>query len=297
MRDCFDLAPDVEWTMEANPASVTKEKMLAALSGGVNRVSLGAQSLSDDVLAFLGRAHTRAQLETAVEAVKTAGFDKWNLDLITALPGQTAEAWGNTLKEAIAFAPTHISCYSLICDPQTPLGRMAAKGEIVLPDDEQERAMVHLTEQTLARAGYEQYEISNFALPGHACRHNINYWECGDYIGLGCAAHSLFRGARKRNTPSLPRYLTAADPTEETQTLSDRDKREERVFLGLRMNRGVDIARFERDFALDFHAFYASALQTNLDRGFLEEAEGFLRLTARGRDFCDTVAAEFMETA
>ncbi len=291
----FNIASQAEFTMEANPQSLTSDKLKAAKNGGINRISIGAQSLSDKVLCALGRCHDRLALERAVEAIKKTGFDNFNLDLIFALPEQTTKMWEQTLKDAISFEPKHISCYSLIVDENTPLGKMFAEGKVVLPTDEAEREMYYLTNEILRQNGIEQYEISNYAISGFECKHNINYWECGEYIGLGCAAHSYFNGARFNNTTDLEKYISQKDIIEQSQTIDKNEQMNEKIIFGLRMNKGIDIKYFNTSFNVDFENLYATQIQRNMRLGLVAEENGFLHLTDKGRDFCDTVALDFIQ--
>lgn len=291
----FVLAPAAEVSIECNPASLTYEKLLEYKAAGVTRISIGAQSLSDEVLSDIGRCHTLRQLEDAVNNVQRANFSNFNLDLIFALPGQTEEAWEKTLFQALAYQPAHISCYSLTVEPNTPMGKDVCAGRLQLPEEEAERAMYAAAEEILAQKGIFQYEISNYAKSGMECRHNLNYWLCGEYIGLGCAAHSYYGGARYRNTKNLEGYIGQKDIVREWQVLSAKDRMEERILLGLRMNRGMDIAAFEREFNISFFAKYKKAVEENRRRKWIEEDTAFLRLTKKGRDFADAVALDFME--
>ena len=291
----FVFAPAAEVTIECNPASLTYEKLVEYKAAGIKRISIGAQSLSDEVLSEIGRCHTLRQLEEAINNAKRAGFDDFNLDLIFALPGQTAEAWEKTLLQALTYQPAHISCYSLTVEPNTPLGQEVLSGKLRLPEEETERTMYAAAQRILAPQGIFQYEISNYAKKGRECRHNLNYWLCGEYIGLGCAAHSYYGGARYRNTENLEDYIAQKDIVRERQVLSEKDRMEERIFLGLRMNRGMDIAAFERDFSISFFARYKRVIEKNRSRKLLEEDNRFLRLTEKGRDFADAVALDFME--
>lgn len=287
----FFLKNSTEVTVECNPQSVTDEKMREYKRSGINRISMGAQSLSDRVLGEIGRAHTLAQLESAIESVKNAGFCNFNLDLISALPGQSVEMWEETLNKAVQYDPTHISCYSLTVEPATPMGKAVENGDVILPDEESEREMYYKTREILKKNGFMQYEISNYAKSGFECRHNINYWECGEYIGIGCGAHSCFSGARYSNTKSLEQYIAGSGRRLDYQILSREDKIEERIMLGLRMNRGIDVLRFEKDFGIDFCKEYSEKIKKC---GGLVLFDGkYLRLTEKGRDFCDTVALEF----
>lgn len=291
IKNNFQLDKNAEISVECNPQSVTDEKMREYRSAGINRISMGAQSLSDSVLKELGRAHTLKELENAVESIKKAGFENFNLDLISALPGQSVDMWEETLNKAVLYNPSHISCYSLTVEPSTPLGAAVSEKRVTLPDEECERKMYYKTREILKENGFEQYEISNYAKGGCECRHNINYWECGEYIGLGCGAHSYFNGARYSNTSSLERYISAHDIQCEFQTLTKEDMIEERIMLGLRMNRGIDIRRFEKDFEIDFAKRFSEKIKKCAE--YISFDGEFLRLNEKGMDFCDTVALEF----
>ncbi len=291
----FVISKDAEFTIECNPASVTVNKLKTYKALGINRISIGAQSLSDSVLKSIGRCHNLQQLISAVENVKAVGFENFNLDLIFALPGQTVSQWKNTLQKALELEPTHISCYSLIVDENTPLGKEYAKGNVILPTEDEERKMYWLTRDMLLEKGIYQYEISNFARKGHECKHNVNYWCCGEYIGLGCSAHSYFMGERYYNSCDLNEYIAQKDIVKERQKLSPKDREEEKIIFSLRMNKGLDIKDFEKTFNCNFFKKYKKAIEKNLAYGFIQRENKFLRLTDTGRDFCDSVALEFIE--
>ncbi len=294
LRQNFSIASDAEITIECNPASLTYSKLLEYRAVGINRISVGAQSLSDEVLSDIGRCHTAAQLEEAVNSVKRAGFENFNLDLIFALPGQTLEAWKKTLLQALSYNPAHISCYSLTIEPDTPLGRDVLSGRLRLPEEETERAMYSAVGEILAQCGIFQYEISNYAKPGRECRHNLNYWLCGEYIGLGCAAHSYYEGNRYRNTQNLEKYIMQKDIMRDIHPLTEEDRMNERIMLGLRLNRGMDIVAFNKDFGVDFFKKYGKAIKKNQELDLIAANERFIRLTERGRDFADTVTLDFI---
>ncbi len=289
LHENFDISQNAEITIECNPASLTEEKLKACRDSGINRISVGAQSLSDSVLESIGRCHTLAQLENAVNSIKRVGFDNFNLDLIFALPGQTVEMWRETLLKAVSYAPTHISCYSLTLDNGTPMSKAAERGELILPGETEEREMYYLTDRILGNAGIKQYEISNYAKDGFECKHNMNYWQCGEYIGLGCAAHSYFEGARFRNTDVLEEYLSGEDTVRDRQVLSQNDKNTEIIMLGLRMNKGISINN------LPPGILAGKAVKKHIDFGLLEIKGGYMRLTERGRDFCDAVVFDIIE--
>lgn len=292
LKSNFKIDKDTEITFECNPASVTEEKLRKLKKAGVNRISIGAQSLSDEVLGELGRAHTLEEFEKAVDATRAVGIENFNFDLIFALPSQTLDDWQKTVKKAIEYAPKHISCYSLTLSENTLMGKLAQKGKLNLPSEDEEREMYHYLVKTLEQEGIMQYEVSNFARTGCECRHNINYWQCGEYIGLGCAAHSYFQSARWHNTEDLDKYILDQDIVCEREELSQEDKKIERIMLGLRMNDGIDIKRYNADFESDFFNEYALAIDKCKD--FLVIKEDKIALNKKGFDILDTIALEFI---
>ncbi len=289
----FNIESNAEFTMEANPQSLTFDKIIAAKNGGVNRFSVGAQSLSDEVLNELGRSHTLKQFEDAIENIKKADIKNYNLDLIFALPGQTLEKWQNTLKKALNYGSTHISCYSLIVDPETPLGASFERDEITLPDEETERLMYKAISETFSQKGIYQYEISNYAKKGYECQHNINYWKCNEYIGLGCAAHSYYNGIRYNNTCDLHEYISQKDIIRNKETLSLKDMQEEFIMLGLRMNRGIDLLEYKKRFNLDFISEHKNTIQKLKKLNLVDYNEQYFFLTEKGLDLCDSIVIEF----
>ena len=226
-----------EFTIEANPGTLTPEKLRAYRQCGINRLSMGVQSFDDGLLRRIGRIHTACQAEDAFRMAREAGFDNVNLDLMYALPGQTMAQWRATLEAAAQLSPEHISAYSLIIEEGTPIARWAEP-----MDDDTVNEMQRTCTAFLAQNGYARYEISNYARPGRECRHNICYWTRGDYIGVGCAAHSLFEGERFCNTADLDAYL-AGERAVERAELDATDIIEETVMLGLRMTRGIPVER------------------------------------------------------
>ncbi len=224
-----------EFTIEVNPGTLSQEKLKAYLDAGINRLSMGVQSFDDDLLGTIGRIHTADEAVRAFEMVRAAGFQNVNLDLMYALPGQTMAQWADTLARAVALGPEHVSAYSLILEEGTPLARWASPA----PDDLTVEMQRHAT-RTLAEAGYARYEISNYAKPGFECAHNITYWTRGEYVGIGCAAHSLVGNERFSNPASLDDYLHG-ERRSQVESLTARDEIEETILLGTRMTRGVPI--------------------------------------------------------
>ncbi len=293
INDNFSVSENAEITAECNPQSVNFTKMQEYKKCGINRISMGAQSLSDEVLGELGRCHTLKQLENAIEDIKATHFSSFNLDLIFALPNQTVSMWQATLAKLLTYEPDHVSCYSLTVEPNTPLGKAVLQGKIQLPDEEVERRMYYSTKEMLHTNGIEQYEISNYAKKGFECKHNINYWQCGEYIGLGCAAHSYYKGARYSNTKNLDEYFNCDSSAVKKDILTADEMAEERIMLGLRMNKGVNIDLFQKDFGIDFEEKYEKPIKKFKNIGFIQIENGYMFLTDKGRDFCDTVALEF----
>ncbi len=234
----FSIAPDAEITCEANPGTLDPEKLRAYKSAGINRLSIGVQAFDDRLLKALGRIHTRDEAIRAVLMAREAGFDNLSVDLMYALPGQSLEDWQNTLETAVGLPLRHISSYSLIVEDGTSMKALVDAKKAVLPDEETVVGMQHTAEAFLKDYGFERYEISNYAQSGYESRHNMIYWTRGDYLGLGCAAHSLMDGTRFANTASLEDYLAgkAGDPPE---VLTASDVYIERIMLGLRTKYGV----------------------------------------------------------
>lgn len=298
LRACFDLAPDAEITMEGNPGTLSAENLAAYRAAGVNRLSLGVQSMDDGLLAGIGRIHTAAQAKQAVSMVREAGFENLNLDLMLGLPGQTAAQWRDTLGQAIALEPEHLSCYSLILEEGTPLERQVREGTCApLPDEDALCEMDDCTEEMTRQAGYARYEVSNYAKAGKECRHNIVYWECLPYLGIGCAAHSDLDGRRFYNPDHWEDYFQAIG--QKKRTAEGDDSREERMFervmMGLRMIRGMDEGRFERDFHMRPEEVWKKSIPQMKERKLMESGNGRLYLTRRGMQVMNAVLVEMLE--
>ena len=299
LRACFDLAPDAEITMEGNPGTLTQENLAAYRAAGVNRLSLGVQSLDDGLLVAIGRIHTAAEAVQAVRMAQAAGFENLSLDLMLGLPGQTPELWRSTLECALSLGIEHMSCYALILEEGTPLSAQAAAGACApLPDEDALAEMDAITCELMRAAGFARYEVSNYAKPGRECRHNLVYWECLPYLGLGLAAHSDLDGRRFANPSSWTDYmaLTAARSAErEREGDGTREERMfERMMMGLRMTRGVDAARFAQDFGAEPEQMWPGTLARMTRDGLMERAEERLRLTSRGMDVMNGVLVELL---
>ncbi|MDO5377242.1 MAG: radical SAM family heme chaperone HemW [Clostridia bacterium] len=298
IRACFSLDEDAEVTMEGNPGTLTRENLAAYRRAGINRLSLGVQSLDDGLLRTVGRIHTAEEAVRAVRMAREAGFQNLNLDLMNGLPGQSADQWAQTLRRAVELQPEHLSCYGLILEEGTPLEAAVKAGSCPpLPDEDTLETMDALTREMTAAAGYERYEVSNYAKPGRACRHNIVYWECLPYLGVGCAAHSDMDGHRFYNPEGWEDYMGLSRGEESLRRREGEDapgeRRFERMMMGLRMARGVDCARFTRDFGAGPEAYWPRSMERL--GALFERGEGRLRLTERGMQVMNGVLVEMLE--
>lgn len=283
-QDCFDLDAEAEITLEANPDSVLRPGFLGSLRGlGVNRLSLGVQSLQDDLLAMLGRPHDARQARLAVEAARDSGFSNLSLDLIWGLPGQTLEGWMADLAEAVALAPEHLSCYGLSLEEGTALARKVEEGDLDLPDEESQALMYLDGSRLLESAGYAHYEISNYARPGCQSRHNEGYWAGKDYLGLGPAAVSTIGNRRWSNPAAWGEYAAAVTGGGEAneEVLSARTGRQEMVMLALRRARGLDLEKFKATTGTEF-PWRHPAVEQLRSSGLARRRDGHLQLTREG---------------
>lgn len=286
-----------EWTVELAPASVTPERLTALREIGVTRVSLGVQSFQPELLDALGRQHTREQIDRAYGRIRDAGFASVNLDLMFALPGQTAEEWAADVRTAVALAPDHLSTYCLTFEEDTKLWVKLSEGRVKL-DPEHEARLYEATWAQLAAAGYAQYEVSNFARPGHACRHNLNTWHMNEWVGLGPSAASQQAGVRGANVADLDRWqaLLAAGQrvTEDRVALTPALLAEDALIFGLRMNAGVDVAAWRARAPGAPWAEVEGLLERLVADELAVRAGSTVRLTDRGRLLADSVGAEMM---
>ncbi|HZU04874.1 MAG TPA: radical SAM family heme chaperone HemW [Chloroflexota bacterium] len=285
-RARFRFLPGCEITVECNPNNARVGRLAGYRAAGVNRISLGVQALDDATLRLLGRQHSAERVREAVAAVRAAGIDNLNLDLLYGLPGQSVEAWQRTLEAALALRPEHVSCYLLTLEDWTPLGQQVAAGALRLPDEDVVAAQYEVARACLAAAGYVQYELSNWALPGRESRHNLGYWRAEPYLGLGAGAVSCLDGMRRKNTPVVAQYLAAVrqgcpPPAAEVEHLDAATARREALILGLRLRAGVDAAAYRRRFGVPPEAVCGSELPELLAAGYLAWQDGCLRLTDR----------------
>jgi oxygen-independent coproporphyrinogen-3 oxidase len=287
-QERFHLPADAEITVECNPGTTDQDYLLALRAAGVNRLSFGAQSANPDELQLLGRDHGWAAVEAAIADARAAGFDNVNLDLIFGLPNQSLAAWQRTLRAALDLAPDHISIYALTIEVGTPMHDWTRRGVLPLPDPDLAADMYEWAEQTLAAAGYEHYEISNWCKPGRACAHNLIYWRNEPYFGLGAGAHgsTIYRRRWnvKRPADYIARLNSGQSPEAGGEDLDEATARSETIMLGLRLLiEGVDQARFAKRHGAPVEHFYADALARGVELGLLEVTAERIRLTARGR--------------
>ncbi len=298
VRETLTVAPDAEITCEANPGTVTEASLAELCRAGVNRISIGVQSFNDAELKLLGRIHTAAEAMQAVEAARAAGFDNLSVDLIRGLPGQSLEDWQRTVDTALTLGPDHLSCYGLSIEPRTPLGQRVQRGELVPLDDDAAAELFIYTHRRLVAAGYEHYEISNFARPGKRCRHNLAYWHNQPYLGLGAGAWSYIAGERFRNVPDPAGYcraaLEGARLVVESERLSPRAALGETMMLGLRLADGVDLDALSMRFGLDLRRLYRAALRQAVSAGLATLDGNRLRPTLRGMLLNNELAALFL---
>ncbi len=295
LRHSYRIDPAAEVTMEANPGTVSEERLEAFRRSGVNRISFGVQSFHEDELRFLTRIHSADAAEASIRAARRAGFEDLNIDLMFSLPGQTLERWTSTLDRALSLEPTHLSCYSLIVEPNTPLLRMVESKQVALLDPSTDASLYEYTMDRLHREGFEQYEISNFARPGRRSKHNDNYWNHGPYIGFGPSAHSFQSPVRTWNIANLSTYLSRLSlgqlPTAGEERLGQEQLMTESVFLGLRSD-GLDLERFEREYGRRLLEERRSLIDDLVEGNLATIQDSMLRLTPKGYVVCDEVCAK-----
>lgn len=298
VRECFPIRQDAEISLEMNPGTVTAEKLTSYRSSGINRLSVGLQSADDRELSLLGRIHTWADFLKSYHMAREAGFENINVDLISAIPGQTKESWERTLRAVVSERPEHISAYSLILEPGTPFYEKYVEeedeGQEEIPDEETDRQMYRRTKKILGRAGYGRYEISNYALPGRECRHNLGYWERTEYLGFGVGASSFFDHARYTNPSKVTEYEKSFLRKFQGERLKRSEEMEEFMFLGLRKTKGVSREVFRKTFGEDMDGIYGKAITKMRKLGMLEESGDRVFLTERGIDVSNTVFVEFL---
>ena len=302
LMDVFIFEEQAEITIEVNPGTITKEKFEAYKKCGINRISFGLQSTNNEELKLLGRIHTYEEFLNNYRLARECGFDNINIDLMSAIPKQTVSSFENTLEKVIALQPEHISAYSLIIEDGTPFAKMYGEGcakEVDLPTEEEERRIYYRTVELLEEAGYQRYEISNYAKCGRECKHNLGYWERKEYLGLGLGASGFVNEMRYRNTDDMTVYLEhALNPNcikVETEQLSLVSQMEEYMFLGLRKTRGVSVSQFFRIFGKTMESIYGEQLSKLENEALIRRDGDRVMLTEQGIDVSNYVLAEFLQ--
>lgn len=295
LREVFTISSDAEITIEANPGTIDREKISALSVCGVNRFSIGVQSFNDTELKLLDRIHSASDGIRAVEMLRECGAENLSIDLMYGIPGQTLSDWLRTISKAIELSPKHISAYELTPEKGTPLYRDIMENRLKKPDEDAIIGMYYHAIDILAQSGYRHYEISNFANGGFACRHNLNYWDRGQYIGIGAGAHSFIGDRRIRNTNDIRRYIDTLNSgnlaiDEETE-ISCEDAIKEFIFLGLRKTEGLNITVFRKEIGVDLLA----ASEDLIHKGLIEHDGDFLRLMREGIILSNSVIIDLFD--
>ena len=298
IRDTFRVEKDAEITLEMNPGTAQKEKLLLYRELGINRLSIGLQSVKNENLKLLGRIHTYGDFLDSYRMAREAGFDNISADLISSLPGQTLEEWKEELEILQETPLEHISVYQLIIEKGTEFYEKYGEHEELLPDEETSREIYLWTGKYLKEHGFEQYEISNYARPSRKSRHNLRYWKRKDYLGLGLGAASMVHNIRMSNTRDWEKYIEGSQNPkrlrEEVEFLEEPRQMEEFMFLGLRKTEGVSRKEFRRIFGRDLDMVYEKALQKHLENGMLEASKDRIRLSQAGILVSNQVLSDFI---
>lgn len=324
LRDNCNMSENPEITIECNPGTTTESKLLEYKKSGINRISFGLQSANDQELKSIGRIHNYAGFLESYNLARKCGFDNINVDLMSALPGQTLKSYEETLNKVVRLEPEHISAYSLIVEENTLMYDRVKKAQIkginILPDEESERKMYYLTNNILRSNGYRKYEISNYSKPGKECKHNIGYWQRKEYLGFGIGAASLYKENRYNNISDINKYIEVLTNNikedsinnvgnssegenqvnilnsivKNLQQLTERDRMEEFMFLGLRMMEGVSMEKFEQYFGKPYMEVYGKVQKRMEDKRFLINDNGYVKLTEFGIDLSNYVMSEFL---
>lgn len=299
IKEKFNIDKNAEITIECNPGTLTLEKLETMKEVGINRLSIGLQAVQEKHLNFIGRIHSYKEFEKNYMDALHVGFKNINIDLMYSLPNQKMCDWKETLEKVTDLNPTHISAYSLILEEGTELYNMYENNQFDLIDENIDIEMYGYTINYLKSKGYNQYEISNYSQEGYDCKHNILYWECEHYIGLGAGASGYINNNRYNNLDSLEDYhLSLAKrkkPIQDSENLSIKDMIEEKIFMGLRMNKGIKFKDFEKKFEIDFREKYNKQIEVLLARKLINQSFEGIQLTQKGREISNSIFIEFME--
>ncbi|NLY10631.1 MAG: oxygen-independent coproporphyrinogen III oxidase [Firmicutes bacterium] len=294
-----DFQNNVEITVEVNPKTLTDEKVAALKEAGVNRISLGVQAFQDRILKRIGRLHTVSDVFQSVKILRKYQLQNFSFDLIFGLPKQSEQDWSDSLQQAVSLNPTHLSCYSLIIEEDTPFGLLKNQGKLVLPDEDSEYRMFVTTQEYLASNGYQHYEISNFAKEGYQCKHNLIYWKNKSYLGLGSGAYGYWEGVRYGNIEYIERYIESISlhgkPEYGYQEKLDvKTQMDETIMMGLRLISGISVAEFKERFNRDFRDVYRDSIEQMQQRGLVAFEQGCLKLTKDGIALGNLVFSAFL---
>ena len=294
----LNLEEDVEFTLECNPGTLTRDKLELMKKYKVNRLSLGLQSSNESLLKSLGRIHSFTEFKENYDLVRQVGFKNVNVDLMFGLPGQTLKDFKETLSSVVELSPEHISAYSLIVEEGTPFYKLYEKGKLKLPSEEEERAMYEYAVEYLDSKGYKQYEISNFSKDNKECKHNLVYWELGEYLGCGVAAASLLNETRTKNYDKIEDYILSVEKKsngiEETNHLAKDELMEEFMFLGLRKTSGVSEKDFFERFNVSMESIYKDVINNHIKKGLLNKDNGKIYLNKEGIQLSNYVMSDFL---
>ncbi len=294
----YKVSKDCECTIESNPGTLTDDKLKNYKDFGINRLSIGLQACQNELLKKLGRIHTYDDFLYALKLSQKHGFDNINADIIFGIPNQTLSQWIDTVSKVISFGLTHISCYSMQIEDDTEFGRLKQSGQLEEIEDELDRSMYHYAVDAFSKAGFPQYEISNFSKPHFKCRHNMNYWERGEYLGAGAGAHSFVHSRRFANTAGVMEYIEGIKEKKpvlsEDNYLSRDDGIKESIILGLRLNEGVDFTKLSKQYGLDLMSLYQKVLNKLLSLNLVESKGAVIKLTRKGMDLANKVFVEFI---
>ncbi len=291
----------IEFTVEANPGTTQLEKLKVMKAGGVNRLSFGAQTFRPDLLRRIGRIHNAEDIVRSVEDARAVGFDNLSLDLMFGLPDQRIADLEQTLLRTVSLSPSHISLYSLQIEEGTPFHTLHHQGKLPLPSEDEELAMYKLAQEFLSKAGYKQYEVSNFAQPGRESRHNLTYWHNGAYYGFGAGAHGYIHGIRYANVKGIKEYIKCSNrgmrPVGEERAVTDEESMEDFLILGLRLLEGVSKERFFHRYRRSLDEVFGHVIKSLESRGLLLADEARIKLTSQGLLFGNEVFAAFIGEA
>ncbi|MGN9134086.1 radical SAM family heme chaperone HemW [Clostridium sp. HCP1S3_B4] len=296
--DKLNFKENAEKTIECNPGTISDNKLKIIKKYNINRISIGLQSVDNNILKSIGRIHTFEQFKENYQKIRKYGFNNVNIDVMFGLPNQSVKNYINGLKEIINLKPEHISAYSLIIEEGTPFFKDYENEKLNLPNEDQEREMYHKGKELLELNGYNQYEISNFAKDNKRCFHNIQYWKCNEYLGVGAYSSSFIDSKRIKNVQDIKEYIHLIDNNKSTEIIENinnlNDNMEEFMFMGLRMIEGIEKLEFERRFKKNIYSIYNSQINNNIKKGLLLDKDERIKLTPLGIEFSNEVMCEFI---